>query len=455
MKAPFSLTMENLGPIRAKGTIAPKKLTIFTGPNNGGKTYAMYALWGLGQFHPSDIEFKLPDYCVDEIISKGQTVLKFDEYFVKMLEEIQSSFSKRMVNIYNKIIAHNISVKSMPKFNLQLNLEEIKKNKPSEGIKISSLDFRFPMFSIDTPISVIDNNKKGMPQVDLDKRNLISRWTRLHVIESLYNLYHINGFFIPAERSGVALSYIDMGQIRSRLFDADYKPDYPLPIAEYANFLLRQPKRFERALVIKSINELGMEFIEDKIAHGHYDVGEKQGARFIPDGMNEGNSIGLPLHAASSTVKSLYGLWLYLATEPTKKRTIMIDEPELNLHIHNQILVARLLARLVNDGHHVIFSTHSDNIIREISSLIILGSNKDKDLANERKEIMARHKIDEAECLNIEDVVVYNFPNDGTPIEECPITKTGGIKVLEMNKAIEEMQQELHESAAMAFGKED
>ena len=51
----------------------------------------------------------------------------------------------------------------------------------------------------------------------------------------------------------------------------------------------------------------------------------------------------------------------------------MIDEPELNIHPENQRHIARLLARLVNAGLRIVISTHSDYIVREFNSLLMLG----------------------------------------------------------------------------------
>jgi ABC-type multidrug transport system ATPase subunit len=54
----------------------------------------------------------------------------------------------------------------------------------------------------------------------------------------------------------------------------------------------------------------------------------------------------------------------------------MVDEPELNLHPENQRRVARLFARLVNLGIKVFITTHSDYIIKELNTLIMLNSTK-------------------------------------------------------------------------------
>ena len=80
----------------------------------------------------------------------------------------------------------------------------------------------------------------------------------------------------------------------------------------------------------------------------------------------------------------------------------MIDEPELNIHPENQRKIARLLASLVNAGLNVVISTHSDYIIREFNSLIMLNLDTDKKL---RKE----HKYRDDEILQVEQVGAYLF----------------------------------------------
>ena len=51
----------------------------------------------------------------------------------------------------------------------------------------------------------------------------------------------------------------------------------------------------------------------------------------------------------------------------------MVDEPELNLHPENQRRMARLFARLVNVGVKVFVTTHSDYIVKELNTLILLN----------------------------------------------------------------------------------
>jgi len=100
------------------------------------------------------------------------------------------------------------------------------------------------------------------------------------------------------------------------------------------------------------------------------------------------------LHLTSSTVKSLFGLWAYLEFDAQPGDVLMIDEPELNLHPANQRLMARLLARLVNSDLRVIVSTHSDYLVREINSLIMLSRP-----ASVQAELMQKYEYKKEELL--------------------------------------------------------
>ncbi len=52
---------------------------------------------------------------------------------------------------------------------------------------------------------------------------------------------------------------------------------------------------------------------------------------------------------------------------------LIIDEPELNLHPNNQRWMASLLVRLVNSGIKILFTTHSDFLVKEINNRIMLS----------------------------------------------------------------------------------
>ena len=138
------------------------------------------------------------------------------------------------------------------------------------------------------------------------------------------------------------------------------------------------------------------------------------------------------LHLTSSTVKSLFGLWFYLEHQAHKGSILMIDEPELNIHPENQRKIARLFARLVNKGLNIVISTHSDYIVREINSLIMLSQD-----ANEH--LRKQYKYKPEEILKREQVGAYLFDNH--IIEPFSITRDDGIHATTFDDVIEDLNK--------------
>ena len=170
---------------------------------------------------------------------------------------------------------------------------------------------------------------------------------------------------------------------------------YPLPISEYINLLnAMDSEEKDRA-------EFGdyAATLEDKIVHGKFAVTNNGIIQFL---VNEEKK--LDFHLSSSTAKSLFGLDYLLKKELCEGCTLIIDEPEQNLHPDNQRYIARLLCKLANAGVNVIISTHSDYIVREINNLIVL-SNRFKGY----EELMKEYGYEEDELIAKEDVKGYIF----------------------------------------------
>jgi ABC-type multidrug transport system ATPase subunit len=85
----------------------------------------------------------------------------------------------------------------------------------------------------------------------------------------------------------------------------------------------------------------------------------------------------------------------------------MVDEPELNLHPENQRRIAKLFARLINIGIKVFITTHSDYIIKEINTLIMLNHDQPH-----LKQIAAEEGYRQEELLSANQVKVYIAEED-------------------------------------------
>ena len=115
---------------------------------------------------------------------------------------------------------------------------------------------------------------------------------------------------------------------------------------------------------------------------------------------------------SSSSVRSLLDLGFYLRHIVQKGDLLMIDEPELNLHPENQRLVARLLARLVNIGIKVFVTTHSDYLVKEVNTLVMLSRDDPR-----LKELAAREKYGREELLAPDKIKTYVAKEDSI---RCP-----------------------------------
>ena len=80
----------------------------------------------------------------------------------------------------------------------------------------------------------------------------------------------------------------------------------------------------------------------------------------------------------------------------------MIDEPELNLHPKNQRALARLVVRLVNAGVKVFITTHSDYLVKELNTLIMLHQR-----SAHTRQVQQQHGYDDAELLAPQCVRLY------------------------------------------------
>jgi ABC-type transport system involved in cytochrome c biogenesis ATPase subunit len=108
----------------------------------------------------------------------------------------------------------------------------------------------------------------------------------------------------------------------------------------------------------------------DEIAQGSYLYDDYKGVQFQPILGN--NHEMLSIKHISSSIKSLIHLNFYLRHLAQKGDMLMIDEPELNLHPHNQRKMAVLVTMLVNIGIKVMVTTHSNFFINELNSLMML-----------------------------------------------------------------------------------
>ena len=367
LKGGLRFEVKNLGIIRG-GEFTQKPLTVFCGPNNSGKTWAMYSLY---HFYRS-----LPRAARTERRSEERnpgTVLsleKFNNYMSSGLAELFNTSSKELGNATFQFKTSN---------NWRQIIEEVG-NPPR--------------------VFLMPAERNGL---HLFFRELSTRRTAL--------LHH-------ASREKINISELLRDVIHSR---------YALPIADYIDWLNELPEK--QKLKPNGFHDHAL-LLKKKLVGGTYRVDVRSGAvQFRPyqpkrDGIKT-NFMGL--HMTSGMVKSLFGLWFYLENQASKGSVLMIDEPELNIHPASQRYIARLLARLVNAGLNIVISTHSDYIVRELNSLIMLSGDKNQ-------KLRTKYGYDKNEVLSIEQVGAYLY--DKQTITPFDITPEDGIYATTFDEVI-------------------
>jgi hypothetical protein len=193
-------------------------------------------------------------------------------------------------------------------------------------------------------------------------------------------------FIASAERTGAAIFRKELNFARNRLLeqmgaDKDLNPseyldkgysDYPLPVNENVEFTrhLEEISK-EESFILKEHPELLEDFSD--IIGGKYAVTKNDELYYTP---KSNQRLKLTMNESSSSVRSLLDVGFYLRHVAQPGDILIIDEPELNLHPENQRRIARLFSRLVNIGIKVFLTTHSDYIIKELNTLIMLNQDK-------------------------------------------------------------------------------
>lgn len=414
----MKLNVENLGYID-KGSVELGDLTVICGPNNVGKTYLSTALYAfLDSFkHLSDID--LPDdFCESFIRNKRYT---FD------LNQIDiSKLISNLVNVFNNSFV-NIFAGTSYLFNrTKLNID----------IDKTLFDFSHELafkFNVNNSLDVILN--KNLDSSDLSiaaitlndsdvRANILAleNFLKSTVLDTFIKPSFPTPFAISSERTGISVFQQEIDNKKIALLDAitalhdnekisniftKVKLTYSKPIGDNLEILrnyksLSKKQSFiTKDASLKHIIDSMYDLIGGECKYINHEI------VFIPKPEPGREQVLIPLNLASSSVKSLVLLELYIKSLATENDLVLIDEPELNLHPNNQRKMAGLLAQLVNAGVKVLITTHSDFIVRELNNRIMLSGD-----VEDKSSILNNAHISESELLKPDQIKAYSIRED-------------------------------------------
>ncbi len=413
----MKFTFRNLGLIK-KAEMELKPLTVIIGPNNANKTYIAYSIYGLMD-------------CLSQLFSRRVFARPFREpgdsvYWKASLQELRLDLQLSVATELNSF------ERDLPAFFQDSSGRLFADTK--YGVEFSQDELKFAITALSgKPIvgftgtydAIVDEETvtlspvsggKTLPFQGTSDETFIDKRLGVEMLTSISHELFSRPYLLPAERNALVITYKVLANRRlklmldaqRRLFTGRKKTEestqrqleifreagevrYPQPVEDFLELLFeiensnpdegkREIRRTVRRPPGDSTPQSHIATLADEIERNMQN-GNKIGFRRTALGGREimvdvGNDLNIDLYNASSSIKQLTPLLLYLRHRASPNDLIIIDEPEMNLHPESQAKLLEILAMLVNARVKVLLTTHSPYIMAHLNNLVLLEEPK-------------------------------------------------------------------------------
>ena len=464
---PLTFTFKNVGPIE-NADLELGDLTIIAGRNNTGKTYLAYTLYGflttwedwpgpaLGSRKARAAErsrrseqYPTFEQINEQVDENGQAEVLVDHAALsRERREAIAALTRR----FSKDGLAGVFSSSPEKF-----------ESASIGVKLGT-ESPWPTRAVDgtepvdTPSIRYDGAKLSVfvdqPDSKLYHPAALRRRLWRRYLRFLFPDLPSDPFVLSAERFGISLFYRELDFRKGQLVDLLQKygdrkgkdDDFPFLLLDETISRYARPVK-DNIDYTRSIPDLRKQksevhadgFFNDikRLMNGYYAAsGDAIEFRSVARGDRR---FAIPLHLASSSARGLSDFYFFLRHVARRDHLLIIDEPESHLDTANQVLLARLLARLIQAGLKVLLTTHSDYLIKELNNLIMLS----RSFRNKSK-VMRKLKYSRDDYIVPERIRAYVAANGG--IAGCEIDKLG-IDMPNFDQTINEINDVANELA--------
>jgi len=431
----MKFNFENIGFIDS-GEIELNDLTVICGRNNTGKTYISHSIYGLlKKCHSLRLEIANEEH-IDSLFKDGECEIDIPDICL-ILDDISKEFSKKSLkDVFNskEDIFKNTSV--------SLSIDDkcnhfFKEYEDELIVKLGE--------DTDTELRIVTRKNENTIIINLINpevsKGFVTYALHRELVKLILRPVIPSTFVITSERTGASMFYKDLDSQAHSLLDQiielkdkkklnpfefmdKMRSRYSLPIRSnidsmrYAQDTVKDKSHF-------SENKENFEYLfkksRDVIGGSFKTIGS--GVYYLPTKKRNRDKVELPMHLSSSATKSLYLLDLYIRHIAKIGDVLVIDEPELNLHPDAQRQLAQLLIRTVNSGIKLIITTHSDHLLREINTLIMLSN---PNIDNEDKlEIFQNYGLIQEDTLSPDRVNAYVNSSNTHKIHKMDVNELG------------------------------
>ncbi len=431
------ITVRNLGVLK-EATIDLKPLTIFIGPNNSGKTWLAYALagilgaYGSKKYIQAYVDKQVPNLyesvnqAVEQVITEGNATIDLhklaEDYGETYFNEVARHAQTWMDTCLGTKLAY------FNDLNISLALAETKTQFLDQISQYSGRSDIGPQGLLLTIRKQPDDNKifaytsaeiqnAEEPEEQLEEKiphEEIREQLVTFVSTALRRSLYAGVFPFPTERTFLITGSANTKANRSSVQHSVL----PAPVNSFTdmlNIIFRYGTERKKARERRAHNDAKIKLYIDfaKVLEKQILVGGVDFSTSEPDPRREilfqpSQDVSLEISTASSMVKGLSSLVLYLRFFATSNALLIIDEPEMNLHPEAQAKIIEFLAMLVNAGLNVLFTTHSPYITDHLTNLIKAYDSDDKEAISNNFFLKRTDAF-----IAREKVAVYGF-GDGT-----------------------------------------
>jgi len=460
----MQILVENLGPVKSATIDLSKKLNVFCGGNGTGKTYMAYVLYAIASIQNKSLGVLFEGNSFENLLKDNKARIGLNIEAVSSFRE--EEFSKILPNLWQMFA---ISEAKSEDFFSKTKLQQLE-SKEEFAQRVEKIRFEetirwqkywFKIKKDDDSSLIVEINDKTIKDRDFVSFLKIGF---LHALYAKLFYYPIaSSAIFPVERNSIFTFNKELSIKNNQRYElikqlsSDKKFD---PFDVLFSSSDRYPQAIKDCLAIaddlEQVKKTKSSFygfaeeIEKELLGGAVVVGKEGSVEFASTNLSKKKA--LSFHQSSSIVKTLASFVMYLKHMAQPNDLVIIDEPELNLHPDNQIKLARIFARLLNNGLRLVISTHSDYILRELNNLIMLGSKSD-----ELNDIKNQYHFKEDEYILADEVDVHYFhykQKTQASVKKLKISDYG-FDVPSIDEAIEKQNQLTDDLYyTMKFGKQ-
>ena len=381
-----------------------KKVTLFVGKNNSGKTYLSQLIWGINNFDKKrylNQENLKPIKFIDTPTKKSIILTQ------NMLNKISLNFTKYLNSFMIKdVFKQDMSID----FEVKLDLDDALYS----GMSI-------PYDSNSSWIEIKRKNKEWIISLKHIDDNEIQN-IDVTVLNKFIELISISLFiqknttYMPSTRLFLPSFYKYIARLEKEIKDDMFFHIDKLKDDNKNFFKSSYTKPFDdliKKLIFTIYEPLSDNRYLNKMNHileGSISIDRAEFIGMVDISYSHKSGQNIPMYLSSSMVNQLSMLYLYFKYwfHPMSHDFLLLDEPEMNLHPSKKIKVMELLLDFASENK-LLIATHSSSVAKSLINYIHLFDLKEK--KGDLKSFIKENELDMNLDINLKsnDIGIYYF----------------------------------------------